>query len=45
MLVTAGGRERARAEFANLLARCGFRLTRVVDTATPMMSVVEAVPV
>ncbi len=45
MLVTAGGRERTRAEFANLLARSGFRLTRVVDTATPMMSIVEAVPV
>lgn len=44
MLVTAGGRERTRAEFANLLARCGFRLTRVVDTATPMMSIVEAAP-
>jgi hypothetical protein len=44
MLVSPGGRERTRAEFANLLARCGFRLTRVVDTATPMMSIVEAVP-
>jgi SAM-dependent methyltransferase len=44
MLVSAGGRERTRAEFANLLARCGFRLTRVVDTATPMMSIVEAAP-
>ena len=31
MLVTAGGRERTRAEFANLLARCGFRLTQVVE--------------
>lgn len=44
MLVSPGGRERTRAEFANLLARCGFRLTRVVDTATPMMSIVEAAP-
>jgi hypothetical protein len=44
MLVTPGGRERTRAEFANLLARCGFRLTRVIDTATPMSSIVEAVP-
>jgi len=44
MLVTVGGRERTRAEFASLLARCGFRLTRVVDTATPMMSIVEAAP-
>lgn len=45
MLVTVGGRERTRAEYADLLARAGFRLTRVVDTATPMMSIVEAVPV
>ena len=44
MLVSPGGRERTRAEFANLLARCGFRLLRVVDTATPMMSIVEAAP-
>ncbi|MGO4445824.1 methyltransferase [Mycobacterium sp. 2YAF39] len=44
MLVSTGGRERTRAEFANLMARCGFRLTRVVPTATPMMSIVEAAP-
>ncbi|BBX03068.1 hydroxyneurosporene methyltransferase [Mycolicibacterium moriokaense] len=44
MLVSPGGRERTRAEFADLLARSGFRLTRVIDTATPMMSIVEAVP-
>ena len=44
MLVSPGGRERTRAEFANLLARCGFRLTRVVDTATPMSSIIEAAP-
>jgi SAM-dependent methyltransferase len=44
MLVTAGGRERTRAEWANLLARCGFRLSQVVPTATPMMSIVEARP-
>ena len=44
MMVSAGGRERTRPEFADLLARSGFRLTRVVDTATPMMSIIEAVP-
>jgi hypothetical protein len=44
MLVTAGGRERTAAEYAELLARAGFRQTRVVPTAGPM-SVVEAVPV
>lgn len=43
MLVTAGGRERTRAEYANLLARSGFRLTRVIDTVTPL-SIVEAEP-
>jgi hypothetical protein len=43
MLVTAGGRERTAAEYAELLARAGFRQTRVVPTAGPM-SVVEAVP-
>ncbi|WP_422748022.1 methyltransferase [Mycobacterium sp. WMMD1722] len=44
MLVTAGGRERTRAEYANLLARSGFRLTRVVETVTPL-SLIEAEPV
>jgi len=44
MLVTAGGKERTRAEYANLLARSGFRLQRVVDTVTPL-SIIEAVPV
>lgn len=44
MLVTAGGRERTRGEYANLLSRTGFRLTRVTDTVTPL-SIVEAEPV
>jgi hypothetical protein len=44
MLVTVGGRERIRSEFANLLRRAGFRLTQVVPTVTPI-SIVEAVPV
>lgn len=44
MLVTAGGRERTRAEYANLLARTGFRLTSVTGTVTPL-SIVEAEPV
>ncbi len=43
MLVTAGGRERTRAEYANLFARAGFRLNRVVDTVTPI-SIIEATP-
>jgi hypothetical protein len=43
MLVVPGGRERTEAEYRDLLAKAGFRLTRVVPTASPV-SVVEAVP-
>jgi O-methyltransferase len=43
MLVAVGGKERTHAEWANLLGRAGFRLNRVVHTATPV-SIVEAVP-
>jgi hypothetical protein len=41
MLVNAGGKERTRADYADLLARAGFRLQRVVETAGPL-SIVEA---
>jgi hypothetical protein len=44
MLVSAGGRERTRAEYAALLNEAGFRLERVVPTAAGP-SIVEAVPV
>ena len=44
MLVAVGGKERTRAEWANLLGRAGFRLNRVVPTATPV-SIIEAVTV
>jgi hypothetical protein len=44
MLVHAGGRERTARQYADLLARGGFRLTRVIPTPGPM-SIVEAVPV
>jgi len=44
MLVAAGGQERTGSQYADLLARAGFRQTRVVSTAGPM-SLVEAVPV
>ena len=40
MLLLPGGRERTEAEFADLLARHGFQLTRVVPTQSPL-SVVE----
>src|SRR5262249_50187764 len=33
MLVCTGGRQRSEAEFRDLLAASGFRLTRVVPTA------------
>jgi hypothetical protein len=42
MLVITGGRERTESEYAGLLERAGFRLTRVLPTPTPM-SVVEAI--
>jgi O-methyltransferase domain/Dimerisation domain len=44
MLVSAGGRERTAAQYAGLLSDAGFRLTRVVPTASPL-SIIEAVPV
>jgi hypothetical protein len=44
MLAITGGRERTRAEYADLLARTGFRLDRVIPTSTPY-SILEAVPV
>jgi hypothetical protein len=44
MLVMTGGRERTEKEYADLFARAGFRLTRVVPTASPFC-VIEARPV
>jgi hypothetical protein len=41
MLVGAAARERTAAEYERLLERAGFRVTRVVETASPF-SVVEA---
>jgi len=41
MLIAAAARERTAAEYERLLERAGFRLTRVVETASPF-SVVEA---
>ena len=43
MLVVPGGQERTEAEYASLLGKAGFRLSRVVPTAS-VVSVVEAVP-
>ena len=44
MLTITGGRERTAGELRALFERSGFRLDRVVDTASPMR-VVEASPV
>jgi SAM-dependent methyltransferase len=43
MLVALGGRERTEAEYRELLASAGFRLARVIPTASAM-SVIEAIP-
>jgi len=40
MMVGSGGKERTRAEFDDVLSRAGFRLTKVVPTATPFSLVV-----
>ena len=42
MLVLIGGQERTETEYARLLDKAGFRLSRVVATQSPV-SVVEAV--
>ncbi|WP_456043587.1 methyltransferase [Streptomyces rochei] len=44
LMLLVGGRERTPRQYADLLARAGFRLERVVETAAAI-SLVEAVPV
>jgi hypothetical protein len=44
MLALVGGQERNTAEYRELLAQAGFRLDRVIPTATPA-SIVEATPI
>ena len=44
MLVVTGGRERTASRFAALYSNAGFRLSRVVPTASPF-SLVEGIPV
>jgi hypothetical protein len=44
MLVMTGGLERTAKEYGELFAKAGFRLERVVPTASPF-SVIEARPV
>lgn len=43
MLIMSDGRERTAAQYRDLLERSGFRLTRIVQTASPL-SIIEAVP-
>ncbi len=43
LVMTVGGKERTKEEFADLFASCGLRLNRIVPTARPI-SVIEAVP-
>jgi hypothetical protein len=44
MHIGAGARERTAAQYSRLLSRAGFRMTRVVETVSPI-SIVEAVAV
>ena len=44
MLVVAGGRQRSAAEFRDLFAAAGLRLSRIVPTAAPAATVIEAEP-
>ena len=43
LVMTVGGKERTQAEFAELFASAGLKLSRVVETPTPTC-VIEAVP-
>jgi hypothetical protein len=43
LVMTVGGKERTKEEFADLFAACGLRLNRIVPTGRPI-SVIEAVP-
>jgi hypothetical protein len=44
MFMFPGGRERSESGFAELFAKSGFKLTRVIPTKSPL-SVVESVKV
>lgn len=45
MMVLLGGRERTEEEFRVLLERARLRLTRVIETDSPPLQIVEAVPI
>lgn len=44
LMLLVGGKERTPSQYADLLARAGFKLERVVETAAAV-SIVEAIPV
>ena len=44
MLVNVGGLERTEKQYEDLLKKCGFKLNRIVPTASPA-SVIEALPI
>jgi predicted metalloenzyme YecM len=43
LVMTVGGKERTEAEFRDLFASCGLKLSRIVSTGRPIC-VIEAVP-
>jgi O-methyltransferase domain/Dimerisation domain len=45
MLAVVGGRERTQAEYGELLAHAGFRLTQILELESMPWSVIEAAPV
>ena len=44
MMLFTGGRERTEKEFSALIAASGWRLNRIIPTASPL-SIIEGVPV
>jgi hypothetical protein len=45
MLVCTGGRQRSEQEFRALYEAAGFKLSKIVPTASPTVSLIEGVPV
>jgi orsellinic acid C2-O-methyltransferase len=45
MLVCTGGRQRSEQEFRALYEAAGFKLSKIVPTASPTISLIEGVPV
>ena len=43
MLAMTGGRERTEKEFAELFENAGLKLSRIIQTHSPMFSIIEVV--